>query len=59
VSVCVAPPGSVPPPVAGVPLLHALTTRAVVLRAAPSHPIVMAEPGTTVYRGTDRIDPPD
>jgi len=58
VSVRVVPPGSVPPPSGG-PLLHALTTRAVVLRAAPSHLIVTDEAGTTVYRGTDRIDLPD
>jgi hypothetical protein len=58
VSVRVVPPGSVPPPPGG-PLLHALTTRAVVLKAAPSHLVVVTDAGTTVYRGTDRVDPPD
>ena len=60
VSVHVVPPGAVPGPDPALPLLLALTgrERAIALRAAPAHHVVLDTGDPVVYQGTTRVDPP-
>jgi hypothetical protein len=60
VSVRVVPPGAVPDPDPALPALFALTgrDRAIALRAAPSHHVVLDTGGPVVYAGTTRVEPP-
>jgi len=58
--VYVVPPGAVPDPDPSVPLLLALTgrERAIALRAAPAHHVVLDTDGPIAYRGATRVEPP-
>jgi transposase InsO family protein len=60
VSVYVVAPGAVPALDPAVPALFALNSRerAIALRAAPSHSVVLRADGPVVYRGTTRVEPP-